>query len=62
MRILKITQAYYPFLEKGGPPVKVRAIARGMARRGHRVTVLTVDLGFTPEKVRAAGAVPVPLP
>jgi len=42
MRILKVTQSYYPFLEKGSPAVKVRAIARALRRRGHRVTVLTV--------------------
>ena len=58
MRILNVTQAYYPFLEKGGPTVKVRAIARGMAARGHRVTVLTADLGFTPATAQAAGAAP----
>ncbi|MGB6523544.1 MAG: glycosyltransferase [Candidatus Acidiferrales bacterium] len=48
MRILKVVQAYYPFQEKGGPVVKVRAIALGLARRGHVVTVLTADLGFAP--------------
>jgi len=46
MRILNVTQAYHPFLEKGGPTVKVRALARGLAARGHRVTVLTADLGL----------------
>jgi glycosyltransferase involved in cell wall biosynthesis len=45
MRILKTTQTYYPYLRMGGPPAKVRAIARGLARRGHEVTVLTADLG-----------------
>ena len=45
MRILKTTQTYYPYLSKGGPPLKVRGIARGLARRGHNVTVLTADLG-----------------
>jgi glycosyltransferase involved in cell wall biosynthesis len=45
-RILKVTQSYYPFLERGGPAVKVRALARGLARRGHSVTVLTSDLGI----------------
>ncbi len=44
MRILKTTQTYYPYLSKGGPPAKVRAIARGLARRGHEVCVLTADL------------------
>ncbi len=41
MKLLHVTPAYYPFLEKGGPTVKVRAIAEGLARRGHSVTVLT---------------------
>jgi len=48
MRILNTVQAYYPFQEKGGPVVKVRAIALGLARRGHSVTVLTADFGFEP--------------
>jgi glycosyltransferase involved in cell wall biosynthesis len=48
MRILNSAQAYYPFQEKGGPVVKVRAIARGLAARGHSVTVLTADYGFKP--------------
>src|SRR5260370_20776272 len=43
-RVLKVTQSYYPFLERGGPAVKVRAMARGLALRGHPVTVLTSDL------------------
>jgi glycosyltransferase involved in cell wall biosynthesis len=46
MRILKTVQAYYPFQEMGGPVVKVRAIAGALAARGHRVTVLTADLGL----------------
>ncbi len=46
MRILKVVQAYYPFQDKGGPVVKVGALARGLARRGHQVTVLTADLGI----------------
>jgi glycosyltransferase involved in cell wall biosynthesis len=45
-RVLKVTQSYYPFLERGGPAVKVRAMARGLALRGHPVTVLTSDLGI----------------
>jgi len=48
MRILKTVQAYYPFQEKGGPVVKVRSIALGLAHRGHNVTVLTADSGFEP--------------
>jgi glycosyltransferase involved in cell wall biosynthesis len=48
MRILMVVQAYYPFQEKGGPVVKVRAIARGLASRGHSITVLTADHGFQP--------------
>ena len=46
MRILNVTQSYAPFFEFGGPPVKVRALAEGMAKRGHDVTVLTADWGI----------------
>lgn len=46
MRILSVTQSYAPFYEFGGPPVKVEALASGLAQRGHGVTVLTADLGF----------------
>jgi len=46
MRILNVTQSYSPFFEFGGPPVKVRALAEGMARRGHEVSVLTTDWGL----------------
>ena len=45
-RVLKVTQSYYPFLDRGGPAVKVRALALGLARGGHLVTVLTSDLGI----------------
>jgi glycosyltransferase involved in cell wall biosynthesis len=58
VRILKVVQAYYPFQEKGGPVVKVRALARGLARRGHDVTVLTADLGLAAH----AGLAPPPEP
>ena len=46
MRILNVTQTYAPFFEFGGPPVKVKALAEGMARKGHEVTVLTADWGL----------------
>jgi len=46
MRILNVTETYAPFLEFGGPPVKVRALAEGLAQREHHVTVLTADWGF----------------
>ncbi len=46
MRILKVVQSYFPFQERGGPVFKVRALATGLAKRGHQVTVLTADLGF----------------
>ena len=57
MRLLYVTQSYYPFLEMGGPTVKVRALARGMASAGHSVTVLTADLGFDQAKKQLSGAV-----
>jgi glycosyltransferase involved in cell wall biosynthesis len=46
MRILKAVQSYFPFQDRGGPVVKVRALARGLALRGHQITVLTADLGL----------------
>jgi glycosyltransferase involved in cell wall biosynthesis len=46
MRILNVTQSYAPFFEFGGPPAKVRALAEGMARQGHEITVLTADWGL----------------
>lgn len=46
MRILNVTETYAPFLEFGGPPVKVRALAQGLARRGHAANVLTADWGL----------------
>src|SRR6202140_893322 len=46
MRILNVTETYAPFLEFGGPPVKVRAVAQGLAQRGHAVNVLTADWGL----------------
>jgi glycosyltransferase involved in cell wall biosynthesis len=45
MRILNVTESYAPFYEFGGPPAKVEALSRGLAERGHEVTVLTADWG-----------------
>ena len=59
MRILKVTQAYHPFVEKGGPAVKVPAIAERLAKRGHRVTVLTVAHGSAPAGKQTRGGVEV---
>ena len=58
MRLLQVTQSYYPFFDRGGPTVKVRALARGMAASGHAVTVLTADLGFGKVEREITGAVP----
>jgi len=46
MRILSVTETYAPFQEFGGPPVKVRALAQGLAGRGNELTVLTADWGL----------------
>jgi len=46
MRVLSVVQFYYPFQDRGGPVVKVRSLAKGLAKRGHQVTVLTADLGL----------------
>jgi glycosyltransferase involved in cell wall biosynthesis len=56
MRILNVTQSYYPFLEFGGPPVKVRALSEALAKRGHQVTVLTADWGLESRGVGDAEA------
>lgn len=57
MRILSVTETYAPFLEFGGPPVKVRALARGLVARGNEVTVLTADWGIEGRKKAEPGAV-----
>jgi glycosyltransferase involved in cell wall biosynthesis len=46
LRILFVTQSYFPFLDRGGPALKVRSLARGLKARGHEITVLTTDLGL----------------
>jgi glycosyltransferase involved in cell wall biosynthesis len=46
MRILNVSATYQPFAEFGGPPVKVEALSEGFVRRGHSVTVLSVDWGL----------------
>jgi glycosyltransferase involved in cell wall biosynthesis len=61
MRILNVTQSYAPFFEFGGPPVKVRALAEGLAARGHQVTVLTSDWGLQ-KKLLASPGEPVATP
>jgi glycosyltransferase involved in cell wall biosynthesis len=58
MRLLYVTQSYFPFLDKGGPTVKVRALARGMTSLGNDVTVLTADFGLDVEKQQAVDAKP----
>jgi len=58
MKILKVTQSYYPFLDKGGPTVKIRALARGIAAAGHQVTVLSADQGFEAATQEIVNATP----
>src|SRR6516162_5904112 len=57
MRILKVTQAHYPFQSRGGPALKVRSIARALVAQGHQVIVLTADLGFKPAEIALVAAV-----
>lgn len=45
MRILNVSQTYYPYLAEGGRPTKVATISKKLSERGHSVTVLTADLG-----------------
>jgi glycosyltransferase involved in cell wall biosynthesis len=54
LRVLMVTQSYYPFLERGGSAATVHALAQGLAQRGHSVTVLTSDLGISTQ--------PMPVP
>ncbi len=54
MRILHVTQAYFPFNARGGPAIKVRSIARALKKQGNEVVVLTADLGFGPDEIAAA--------
>ncbi len=58
MRILNVTQSYAPFFELGGPPVKVRALAEGLAQKGHEVTVLTADWGLKKRLRESPGETP----
>jgi len=46
MHVLKIIQFYFPFQECGGPVAMVPELALALAHRGHKVTVLTADLGL----------------
>lgn len=54
MRILNVTQTYFPFLEFGGPPVKVRSLSEQLVKLGHDVTVLTADWGLQSRASAAA--------
>jgi glycosyltransferase involved in cell wall biosynthesis len=54
LRVLMVTQSYYPFLQRGGSAATVHALAQGLAQRGHSVTVLTSDLGISTQ--------PMPVP
>ena len=58
MRILSVTQSYYPFQDRGGPAFKVRSIARMLTELGNKVTVLTADLGFADSTIASAGVIP----
>ncbi|MCU1239628.1 MAG: hypothetical protein JWO71_354 [Candidatus Acidoferrum typicum] len=56
MRILNVTQTYFPFLEFGGPPVKVRSLSKQLVKLGHKVTVLTADWGLQSRIAGSSGA------
>lgn len=58
MRILNVTQSYAPFFEFGGPPAKVKALADGLATKGHSVTVLTSDWGLDKRLAEMPGEPP----
>ncbi|HVO58082.1 MAG TPA: glycosyltransferase [Dongiaceae bacterium] len=56
MRVLSVSESYAPFYEFGGPPVKVEALATGLAQRGNSVTVLSADWGFEKRRESDDGA------
>jgi glycosyltransferase involved in cell wall biosynthesis len=58
MRILNVAQSYAPFFEFGGPPAKVKALAEGLAKKGHAVTVLTSDWGLDKRLAESPAEVP----
>jgi glycosyltransferase involved in cell wall biosynthesis len=41
MRLLQVTNTYYPEVKFGGPPLKIHAISKGLIARGHEVEVVT---------------------
>jgi glycosyltransferase involved in cell wall biosynthesis len=55
MRILNVTQTYFPFMEFGGPPVKVRSLSQQLVKLGHQVTVLTANWGLPSNPLAAGG-------
>lgn len=59
VNILHVSYTYSHLAETGGPAVKVRAIAEGLAKRGHAVGVLTVSYGRRELEQRFMGGVEV---
>jgi glycosyltransferase involved in cell wall biosynthesis len=47
VRILNVSQTYFPYVAEGGRPAKVRALSRKLVEHGHSVTVLTANLGLS---------------
>jgi glycosyltransferase involved in cell wall biosynthesis len=47
VRILNVSQTYFPYVAEGGRPAKVRALSRKLAERGHSVTVVSANLGVS---------------
>lgn len=48
LRVLMVMEAAYPALKGGGAEAQVRTLARGLRRRGHRVTILVPCLPWAP--------------
>jgi len=53
MRILQVSLNYYPEMQFGGQPQKIRALSLGLVERGHQVEVATLHS----ERPQARGAV-----
>jgi glycosyltransferase involved in cell wall biosynthesis len=59
MRIAFVIPYFYPALQYGGQPKSAYDLARALARRGHRVTVLTTDSAGH-SRIRPSTAVATP--
>lgn len=61
MRVLNVTQVYYPYFDKGGPVAKIKGLCDALAQRGHQVEVVTADQGPRAKELTATANPDVPV-